>query len=71
VANGVSMNEAGEWVTTDEDGHRIVSGGSRGPSKERAGTSAVASDEAETKMEILVGDVDGKVRCARVPLEPR
>jgi len=71
VANGVSMNEAGEWVTTDEDGHRIVSGGSRGPSKERAGTSAVASDEAETKMEILVGDVDGKVRYTSLPLEPR
>lgn len=62
IANGVTVNESGEWIMTDEQGHRIRSGGHRmrDDSADRA-----SEDDAESKMEILVGDVAGKVSLAR------
>ncbi len=88
VGNGVLATDSGEWITTDAEGHRISSGGSRSkhaqhhhhqqhqsgqhahasPSKGGAGATgnitdaeSETEDEKETKMEILVGDVDGRV----------
>lgn len=64
LANGIHVNERGEWITFDEDGHKIVSGGTS--SKKQAVRSQgdvddeEEGDPEETKMEILVGDVKGK-----------
>ncbi|PWN23390.1 phosphoribosyl pyrophosphokinase [Microstroma glucosiphilum] len=87
IGNGVQANESGEFFITDEDGHRVFSGGahaghghahahtqSQGPSNGVAGQGQLspasfaaaeaaesALQEGEAKMEILVGDVEGKV----------
>jgi len=57
VANGVhSLSESGEWFITDEGGGRLRSGGARKPS---AGGDS-ATDDVDSKMELLVGNVTGK-----------
>ena len=57
VANGVhSLSESGEWFITDEGGGRLRSGGARKPS---AGDDS-ATDDVDSKMELLVGNVTGK-----------
>ena len=69
VGNGVQATETGEWVTTDADGQRISSGGSRKSSRTRelahetaeSGVSDTEDEREGTKMEILVGDVAGRV----------
>ncbi|EPQ26841.1 uncharacterized protein PFL1_05476 [Pseudozyma flocculosa PF-1] len=60
IANGVKCAETGEWIMTDGEGHRVRSGGAR--DRNESGTEADDSDdETSTRMEILVGDVKGKV----------
>lgn len=77
IANGVHQNQSGEWVVHDEDGRKITSGGSRSrdrklsPSNSNQQVGSVTTfvqkeggeieEEEESKMEILVGDVAGKV----------
>lgn len=85
IGNGVQANESGEFFITDEDGHRVFSGGAHnghghahtqghGPASAVAGQGQISSasfaaaeaaesalQEGEAKMEILVGDVEGKV----------
>ena len=57
VANGVhSLSESGEWFITDEGGGRLRSGGAR---KASAGDDS-ATDDVDSKMELLVGNVTGK-----------
>ena len=57
VANGVhSLSESGEWFITDEGGGRLRSGGAR---KASAGDDS-ATDDVDSKMELLVGNVPGK-----------
>ncbi|PWZ00299.1 putative PRS4-ribose-phosphate pyrophosphokinase 3 [Testicularia cyperi] len=62
VANGVKCAETGEWIMTDEQGHRVRSGRSK---KDMPESSTEADSDSEddnsTRMEILVGDVKGKV----------
>ncbi|KAJ1018855.1 hypothetical protein NDA16_004659 [Ustilago loliicola] len=62
VANGIKCAETGEWIMTDEQGHRVRSGRSK---KDAAKSSTEADDDSEdensSRMEILVGDVKGKV----------
>jgi ribose-phosphate pyrophosphokinase len=63
LANGVHIGEKGEWITFDQDGHRITAGGSdhNGVTSGSVQTPRQDDDaEEETKMEILVGDVKGK-----------
>lgn len=93
LANGIHVGDRGEWITYDEDGRKLVSGGAsslnraavlgaadarmgttggagtaaaRATSTDGRGPAAAVEDEddddpEETKMEILVGDVKGKV----------
>lgn len=89
IGNGVQANESGEFFITDEDGHRVFSGGAhnghghghaqshaqgqgsasgaaaQGPLSSASFAAAEAAEsalqEGEAKMEILVGDVEGKV----------
>ena len=57
VANGVhSLSESGDWFITDEGGGRLLSGGAR---KASAGDDS-ATDDVDSKMELLVGNVTGK-----------
>lgn len=57
VANGVhSLSESGEWFITDEGGGRLRSGGAR---KASAGDDS-STDDVDSKMELLVGNVTGK-----------
>ena len=57
VANGVhSLSESGEWFITDEGGGRLRSGGAR---KASEGDDS-ATDDVDSKMELLVGNVTGK-----------
>ncbi|KAJ1037412.1 hypothetical protein NDA14_004190 [Ustilago hordei] len=62
VANGIKCAGTGEWIMTDEQGHRVRSGRSK---KDAAESSTEADDDSEdensSRMEILVGDVKGKV----------
>ncbi|KAJ1023982.1 hypothetical protein NDA13_004813 [Ustilago tritici] len=62
VANGIKCAGTGEWIMTDEQGHRVRSGRSK---KNAAESSTEADDDSEdensSRMEILVGDVKGKV----------
>ncbi|SOV07416.1 probable PRS4 - ribose-phosphate pyrophosphokinase 3 [Ustilago sp. UG-2017a] len=62
VANGIKCAGTGEWIMTDEQGHRVRSGRSK---KDVAESSTEADDDSEdensSRMEILVGDVKGKV----------
>lgn len=71
IANGVQVKPSGDWVITDDDGTMVSSGGSRSatPARVPGGPSAAVSDadstasdgeEEEHKMEILVGDVQGR-----------
>lgn len=68
LANGVHIGDRGEWITFDEDGHRITAGGSNMNEMNTSTTSLslqrfMQTDEnveEETRMEILVGDVKGK-----------
>lgn len=63
LANGVHIGEKGEWITFDQEGHRITAGGSdhNGASTNSLQAPRQEDDaEEETKMEILVGDVKGK-----------
>lgn len=61
VANGIKCAETGEWIMTDEQGHRVRSG--RKKDVPESGTEAEddSEDENSSRMEILVGDVKGKV----------
>lgn len=57
VANGVhSLSESGEWFITDEGGGRLRSGGARKASAD----DDSATDDVDSKMELLVGNVTGK-----------
>lgn len=62
VANGIKCDETGEWIMTDEQGHLVRSGRSK---KDLAESSTENDDDSEdensSRMEILVGDVKGKV----------
>ncbi|ETS59954.1 hypothetical protein PaG_05939 [Moesziomyces aphidis] len=63
VANGIKCAETGEWIMTDEQGHRVRSGRSK---KNLAESGTENDDDSEddentSRMEILVGDVKGKV----------
>ncbi|EST04952.2 Ribose-phosphate diphosphokinase [Kalmanozyma brasiliensis GHG001] len=62
VANGIKCDETGEWIMTDEQGHLVRSGRSK---KDLTGGISAAEDDSEdensSRMEILVGDVKGKV----------
>ncbi|SPO26784.1 probable PRS4 - ribose-phosphate pyrophosphokinase 3 [Ustilago trichophora] len=62
VANGIKCDETGEWMMTDEQGHLVRSGRSKKDVAE-SGTEAEddSEDENSSRMEILVGDVKGKV----------
>lgn len=61
LANGILVGDKGEWITFDENGHRIVSGGNSHAGGNRAQTEMQDDEDPdETKMEILVGDVKGK-----------
>lgn len=62
VANGIKCDETGEWIMTDEQGHLVRSGRSKKDVAE-SGTEAEddSEDENTSRMEILVGDVKGKV----------
>lgn len=62
VANGIKCDETGEWMMTDEQGHLVRSGRSKKDVAE-SGTEAEddSEDENSLRMEILVGDVKGKV----------
>ena len=51
-----SLSESGEWFITDEGGGRLRSGGAR---KASAGDDS-ATDDVDSKMELLVGNVTGK-----------
>lgn len=65
LANGIHVNDRGEWMAFDENGHKIVTGGGA-KSSNGTGDSSTSKprpeeeDGEETKMEILVGDVKGK-----------
>ena len=67
--NSLFLRKRPEWVTTDADGQRISSGGSRKSSRTRelahetaeSGVSDTEDEREGTKMEILVGDVAGRV----------
>lgn len=63
VANGIKCDETGEWIMTDEQGHLVRSGRSKRDIPGESGTSAEddSEDENSSRMEILVGDVKGKV----------
>ncbi|KDN37120.1 phosphoribosyl pyrophosphokinase [Tilletiaria anomala UBC 951] len=66
VANGVQANENGEWVMTDAEGYRVTSGSKSRPLDSATNDNAESGvseteDERETKMEILVGDVAGRI----------
>ncbi|GAC99256.1 predicted ribose-phosphate pyrophosphokinase [Pseudozyma hubeiensis SY62] len=63
VANGIKCDETGEWIMTDEQGHLVRSGRSKRDIAGASGTSAEddSEDENSSRMEILVGDVKGKV----------
>ncbi|TKY85395.1 hypothetical protein EX895_005557 [Sporisorium graminicola] len=63
VANGIKCDETGEWIMTDEQGHLVRSGRSKRDIPGESGTSAEddSEDENTSRMEILVGDVKGKV----------
>ncbi len=63
VANGIKCAETGEWIMTDEQGNRVRSGRSKKDLAE-SGTRERRrrfEDENSSRMEILVGDVKGKV----------
>ncbi|PWN37203.1 phosphoribosyl pyrophosphokinase [Meira miltonrushii] len=65
LANGIHVGDRGEWISFDENGHKIVSGGIKtGVTGVNDGSKESEVDESddpeETKMEILVGDVKGK-----------
>lgn len=68
LANGIHVGDRGEWISFDENGHRIVSGGTSSSKVGAAGVNGGSGenemeegdDPEETKMEILVGDVKGK-----------
>ncbi|KAN0065217.1 ribose phosphate diphosphokinase subunit prs4 [Thecaphora frezii] len=61
IANGVKCAETGEWIMTDGEGHRVRSGGQRDRTGESGTDADDSDDETSTRMEILVGDVKGKV----------
>ncbi|GAK64677.1 uncharacterized protein PAN0_006c2892 [Moesziomyces antarcticus] len=63
VANGIKCAETGEWIMTDEQGHRVRSGRSKKNVAESGTENDDDSedDENSSRMEILVGDVKGKV----------
>lgn len=61
VANGVKCAETGEWIMTDDQGHRVRSGGANRAANDAAAADDDSDDETSTRMEILVGDVKGKV----------
>lgn len=63
VANGIKCDETGEWIMTDEQGHLVRSGRSKRDIPGEASSTAEddSEDENSSRMEILVGDVKGKV----------
>lgn len=61
VANGVlSLSESGEWFINEEDGRRLRSGGHRRAHGSADSEATVSENENDSKLEVLVGDVDGK-----------
>lgn len=76
IGNGVQANESGDFFITDEDGRKVYSGGHSEASEQQqqqqqqkdavaaveAAQAAAAAEVAQAdKMEILVGDVRGRV----------